>query len=77
MLPILGVLAVTIIIIVVDLPSLLRKKYKKEIWTFAIFLFFAVGLSMFWILHIPFPSPFVLLEIIYKPVNDAVIFLLT
>lgn len=46
MLSVIMVFFVAILIAVIEIPLLLKKKLRREIWTFSIILFLAVGLSV-------------------------------
>ncbi|WP_256759289.1 hypothetical protein [Cohnella sp. WQ 127256] len=77
MFPILGIIAAAAVITAIDMPTLWRKKYVKEMWVFSILLLIGTGLSIAWVLHVKLPSPLSLLAIIYHPFNDFVTRLLT
>lgn len=65
-----GVLAVVIAII--EVPSLLKKKLKRELWVFSILLLFGGGLSIAQSLHMEIPNPVDWIAFIYKPFSDFI-----
>ena len=70
MLAIVGILVVVIIIIAIDIPPLLRRKLKKEIWVFSLLLLFGTVLGITQALNIQIPNPMDLLITVYKPVSN-------
>lgn len=66
------VLIVTALIIIIEVPSLLRKQLRKELWMFSILLLIGTGLSIAQSLQVDIPNPLDLLTIVYKPINDVV-----
>jgi len=77
MVSILAIIFIAAIIVIVDLPSLRKDNLKREIRIFFISLFISVGLVIAWVLDVPMTNLFIILEIMYKPISDAVTFLLT
>ncbi|MGE7764004.1 hypothetical protein [Peribacillus sp. NPDC096540] len=67
-----GILVIVAIIIAIDVPSLLRKKLKKELWIFSILLLFGTALSIAQALNIKIPNPLDLITAIYKPLSDMI-----
>jgi len=72
MVPVFGIIAVAIVIFIIEVPALRRNRYIKELWFFALLLLLGTGLSIVWALHVPLPSPFEWLTIIYKPLDDFI-----
>jgi len=70
---ILGILSLAIGIILYEVPSLLTKNFKKEIWVFSILLIFGVILSIIESMNIEIPNPLEWLTIIYKPFTDFIL----
>jgi hypothetical protein len=66
-----GILIVSTIIIFIEVPSLLKKKMKKELVFFSILLFFGTGLSMAQSFRMKIPNPLDWISAIYKPMSDA------
>lgn len=69
---ILGIINVGILIAVYEVPSLLRRNLKRELWMFFILLIFGVVLSILKSLRVDIPNPLYLLTIIYKPFSDFI-----
>lgn len=67
MLKIVGILVVTLVIIFLEVPYLLKNKLKKEMLFFSIFLFIGVGLSIAMALNVNIPNPIDIISIIMKP----------
>jgi hypothetical protein len=67
-----GIIAVTSVIALLEVPTLWKKKLVKELWVFATLLLAGAGLSFALVMHAPIPNPLDLLAWIYKPISDAV-----
>lgn len=72
MLPILGILTVAIGMVVYEVPSLIERKLKRELWVFSILLTFAVVLSIVESLNLEIPNPADWITVIYKPITDLI-----
>lgn len=70
MLKVIGILLVAAIILLIEVPSLLEKKYKKELLVFSILLTIGVGLSIAQAVGKTIPNPLDLLTLVFKPIND-------
>ncbi|QUG41798.1 hypothetical protein KD050_00390 [Psychrobacillus sp. INOP01] len=66
-----GILLVAAVILFIEVPSLLEKKYKKELIVFLILLAFGVGLGITYSFGKSIPNPIDLLNFIIKPLHDA------
>ncbi|MGG0288157.1 hypothetical protein ABEY41_24260 [Peribacillus butanolivorans] len=66
------ILILVAIIIAIDVPSLLRKKLKKELWIFSVLLLFGTALSIAQALNIKIPNPLDWITAIYKPLSDII-----
>lgn len=71
-----GILAVTIAIIIIEVPSLRRRQLRKELWVFSIMLLFGVGLSIAKSLQVKIPNSVDWITVVYKPLSDALLGLL-
>jgi intracellular septation protein A len=67
-----GILVIVAGIIAIDVPYLLRKKLKKELWIFSIILLFGTALSVAQALNIKVPNPLDWVTAIYKPLSDMI-----
>ncbi|MGM0879102.1 MAG: hypothetical protein ACQEWV_31805 [Bacillota bacterium] len=70
---ILGILLVAVVIALMEVPSLLKKGLKKELWVFGILLFFGVGLSIAQGLKIDIPNPLDWINVVYKPFSEFIL----
>ncbi len=70
MIVILGILLIVIVIVLIEVPSLLKKGLKKELWVFGILLFFGTGLNIAQGLQIDIPNPMDWINVVYKPISD-------
>ncbi|MCF6409378.1 hypothetical protein [Pseudalkalibacillus salsuginis] len=70
MIAILGILLVIIVIVYIEVPSLLKKGLKKELWVFGILLLFGTGLSIAQGLQVDIPNPMDWIKFVYKPFSD-------
>ncbi|MBP1932103.1 hypothetical protein [Ammoniphilus resinae] len=73
---VIGILIIALVNGVIEVPTLLKQKQKKELWMFSILLLLAVGLGAAVTLHINLPNPFDTITAIYKPLNDYIFRLL-
>lgn len=67
-----GILVITVMIIIKEVPTLLRNKLKKELWVFSILLLFGTGLSIAQGLQKEIPNPIDWISFIYKPLSDLI-----
>ncbi|MED3909801.1 hypothetical protein P4646_12770 [Peribacillus simplex] len=67
-----GILVIVAVIIAIDVPPLMRKKLKKELWIFYILLLFGTALSIAQALNIKIPNPLDWITAIYKPLSDMI-----
>ncbi|CAH0313531.1 hypothetical protein SRABI96_05108 [Peribacillus sp. Bi96] len=67
-----GILVIIAAIIAIDVPPLMRKKLKKELWIFSILLLFGTALSIAQALNIKIPNPLDWITAIYKPLSDMI-----
>ncbi|WP_018394301.1 hypothetical protein [Bacillus sp. 37MA] len=72
-----GILVIMAVIIAINVPPLLRKKLKKELWIFSLLLLFGTVLSIAEVLNIKIPNPLDWITAIFKPLSDMVEKLLT
>jgi hypothetical protein len=66
-----GILAVTAVIAMLEVPALWKQKLVKELWIFAILLLTGAGLSFALVMHVNIPNPLDFLTWIYKPISDV------
>jgi hypothetical protein len=69
---IIGILVAAVIIIIIELPSLLKKKLKKELWTFSFLLLIGTGVSIAKSLRMEISNPLDWISMVYKPISDAI-----
>ncbi|MDP4163999.1 MAG: hypothetical protein Q8906_10735 [Bacillota bacterium] len=69
---IIGICLLALIISIIEVPSLVKKKLKKEMIVFFCFLSIAVTFSILLSLQINIPSILKIIEIIYAPVSKVV-----
>lgn len=74
---VIGIILVGLIIIVLEVPRLMKDQEKKELFVFITLLVIGVGLSLAKALNAPIPNPLDALKFIYQPISDAVISLLS
>lgn len=67
-----GILVITAVIIAIDVPPLLKKKLKKELWIFSILLLIGVSLSIAKALNVKIPNPLDWITAIFQPLSDMV-----
>ncbi|MEK5237407.1 hypothetical protein NST99_17105 [Paenibacillus sp. FSL L8-0470] len=67
---ILGIMLSAAAIIFLEVPYMLRKRLKKELWVFSILLLLGVGISSAKALQWDIPTPLDWITIVYKPFTD-------
>lgn len=72
MLKSIGILLIAAAILLIEVPPLLEKKYKKELLVFSILLAIGVGLSITQGLGKTIPNPMDLLTFVFKPLDDVI-----
>lgn len=72
MLKSIGILIIAAIIVYIEVPSLLKKKYKKELIVFSIILTIGVGMSIAHSFGKSIPNPIDFLTFIFMPLHDAI-----
>jgi hypothetical protein len=73
MMAILGILLVVVVISLIEVPSLLKKGLKKELWVFGILILLGTGLNIAQGLKIDIPNPLDWINVVYKPFSDFVL----
>ncbi|WP_152393272.1 hypothetical protein [Paenibacillus guangzhouensis] len=76
MVPVLGILASTILIAMIEIPHLLKNNLTRELWIFMVLLLLG---TIGWILkslHLYLPNPFDLMIIMFRPFSELLFGLL-
>ncbi len=68
--PIIGIVLAAIGIAIYEVPSMIKRNLKKELWVFSVLLIIGVTLSIIESLNVEIPNPMDWLTIIYKPFSD-------
>ena len=61
------------LMVILEVPPLLKAKLKRELWLFSILLLLGTLLSIAKYLQIPIPNPLDMLYVIFKPMSDLLI----
>jgi hypothetical protein len=72
MVKVLGVLFITFLIVLKEIPPLKKQKKKKEIWIFSFFQLFATTLFCLIVLDVKVPSPLEVIRVVYKPISEVI-----
>jgi hypothetical protein len=72
MLAVIGVLAVCLVIIMIEVPPMRKKGQKKELGLFSVLILLGACLSIGASLHLPIPNPLDGLNYIFKPSSDFI-----
>ena len=72
MLPVIFIIIIASLISLYEIPRLLKKELKKEIFIYSLLLIIAVGLGILYSLDIKIPNPLEGLTSIYKPINKLI-----
>jgi hypothetical protein len=70
MMVILGILLVVVVITLIEVPHMLKKGLKKELWVFGILLLFGTVLNIAQGLKIDLPNPLDWINVVYEPFSD-------
>ena len=70
MVKIIGILLVTAVIVMIDVPTMWKNKQKKEMVVYSLLLFIGVTLLILLAVGIKLPSPVDLFSIMEKPFNN-------
>ncbi|MDQ0058550.1 amino acid transporter [Paenibacillus harenae] len=68
-----AVLAVGILIIVVEAPSLKKENKRKELWAFSVLLFAGSVLCIAVSMGVRVPSPLEGIKLIYEPISKSLL----
>ncbi|MBP1994821.1 hypothetical protein [Paenibacillus eucommiae] len=77
MLAVLGILAVTAMIIWFEVPSLWKRGLKRELIVFSILLILGAGVSIAKSSHIQVPNPLDMMNVMFKPLGDFIFGIIT
>lgn len=77
MVKILGILVITLLIVLKEIPPLIKQKKKKEIWIFSILQFIATLYFSLIVLNVKIPTPLEVIRVLYKPLSDVLFSLLS
>ncbi|MEH7012457.1 hypothetical protein V7087_16855 [Neobacillus niacini] len=77
MIKVLGILVISVLIAMKEIPPLIKQKKKKEIWIFVIFQSFAAVLLCLISIDVKLPSPLEAIRVVYKPISDAIFSMLS
>ncbi|GHI01096.1 hypothetical protein [Neobacillus kokaensis] len=72
MLASIGIVVTALMMAVIEVPYLLRKRLKRELWAFSALLAFGTSLSILHVLKVPLPSPHEWIAFLYKPLSDVI-----
>lgn len=66
------ILVIGAIIMFIEVPSLLKKKQRRDLWVFSILLILGVVLNMLEQLEVTIPNPFEGITAIFHPYKDFI-----
>ncbi|CAG7655936.1 hypothetical protein ACFQI7_16390 [Paenibacillus allorhizosphaerae] len=69
---IIGVLLAAAVIGLIEIPSLVRRKLKKELVCFSLLLLLATGFSIAKSMQLQIPNPLDWITVVYQPMSDAI-----
>ena len=69
MVPVLGILASTILIAMIEIPYLLKNNLKRELWIFIVLLLIGTTGWILKSLHLYLPNPFDLMIVMFRPLS--------
>lgn len=66
------IVAAGVIIAMIEVPSLWKRKFNKELWVFMVLLVFGTGLSIAHFMQTNIPNPLDWINIVYKPLSEVI-----
>ncbi|MDQ0063814.1 hypothetical protein [Paenibacillus harenae] len=69
---IVGVVLLSILLIRLEVPALLKKKKIKELWLFSLMLLGGIMLTIAKVAHLPIPNPLDFITWVYRPASDMI-----
>ncbi|ULL14853.1 hypothetical protein DVH26_10590 [Paenibacillus sp. H1-7] len=69
---ILSISVITAVFIVIEIPSLVRKQWRRELVTFFVLLFLGAGLSIALSLRVQIPNPLDWIRVVFGPISKAI-----
>ena len=72
MIPSIAILIIGSIIAYVEVPPLLEKGLKREVWSFSLLLLFGVTIYIIKAFDVMIPSPLKIIETIYHPIYTII-----
>jgi len=72
MLATIGILLITAIIILVEVPHMKKKKQKRDLWVFSLLLLCGFCLGIAEAFELTIPNPLDWISFVYKPVSDII-----
>jgi hypothetical protein len=63
-----AILAVGLMIGLIEVPALLKRRERKDLWVFSVLLLAGIGLSIAVSLNIEIPTPLLWIKKIYEPI---------
>ena len=70
MVAVLGIVVVALLVIMIEVPSLLKNGQKKELWIFSFLLVLGLGVSIAHSMHVKLPNPIDWIIQIYRPASE-------
>ena len=67
---VLGNVLVTLLMIYMEVPKLIKKESKRELFTYSILLFFAFIVGVMISIGLPVPNPIIWLDEIFHPISQ-------
>ncbi|MEW9674212.1 hypothetical protein [Ammoniphilus sp. 3BR4] len=67
-----GIVVIGVIMMFIEVPSLLKKKQRRDLWVFSILLLFGVGLNILEQQDVNIPNPFEGITAIFQPYSDVI-----
>ncbi|MDQ0116138.1 hypothetical protein [Paenibacillus harenae] len=69
---IVGVVLLSILLIRLEVPAMVKKKKNKELWLFSLMLLAGVTLTIAKVAQLPIPNPLDLITWVYRPASDMI-----
>lgn len=67
-----GIVVVGVIIMFIEVPSLLKKNHRKDLWVFSALLLLGIGLNILEQMEVSIPNPFEGITAIFQPYSQVI-----
>lgn len=67
-----GILVIGVIVMFIEVPSLMKKKQRRDLWVFSILLLLGVVLNILENQKVTIPNPLDMITAVFQPYSDVI-----